>query len=185
MKRHKNPLLRDTGTYTYCPLTGKRQYKTKGEAEKVLLDIRRKRKGDGSVYLCTQCNRWHTTSEDWQQSKDRKQGIMHRLVEQELKRPVGVKALPPDTLIRLENAKAELMKPAPKQESFIKNRRIMKIFTETLAGGNIVIEAGTDSINGTDMLLRLTILPEKTAVVMNKEQSSELIEALNIIYRKI
>lgn len=99
---------RDIGVYTYCPACGKRQYRTKGEAERVLMQLKRKRKGDGSVYQCGQCGCWHTTSESWERSKGRKQGITTRKIEEEIRRKKGVKPIDPYTLIRIEQAKLEL-----------------------------------------------------------------------------
>ena len=99
---------RDIGVYTYCPACGKRQYRTKGEAERVLMQLKRKRKGDGSVYQCGQCGQWHTTSESWERSKGRKQGITTRKIEEEIRRKKGVKPIDPYTLIRIEQAKLEL-----------------------------------------------------------------------------
>ena len=99
---------RDIGVYTYCPACGKRQYRTKGEAERVLIQIKRKRKGDGSVYQCGQCGQWHTTSESWERSKGRKQGITTRKIEEDIRRKKGVKPIDPYTLIRIEQAKLEL-----------------------------------------------------------------------------
>ena len=99
---------RDIGVYTYCPACGKRQYRTKGEAERVLIQLKRKRKGDGSVYQCGQCGQWHTTSESWERSKGRKQGITTRKIEEEIRRKKGVKPIDPYTLIRIEQAKLEL-----------------------------------------------------------------------------
>lgn len=99
---------RDIGVYTYCPACGKRQYRTKGEAERVLIQLKRKRKGDGSVYQCGQCGCWHTTSESWERSKGRKQGITTRKIEEEIRRKKGVKPIDPYTLIRIEQAKLEL-----------------------------------------------------------------------------
>ena len=99
---------RDIGVYTYCPACGKRQYRTKGEAERVLIQLKRKRKGDGSVYKCGQCGQWHTTSESWERSKGRKQGITTRKIEEEIRRKKGVKPIDPYTLIRIEQAKLEL-----------------------------------------------------------------------------
>ena len=99
---------RDIGVYTYCPACGKRQYRTKGEAERVLIQLKRKRKGDGSVYQCGQCGQWHTTSESWERSKGRKQGITTRKIEEDIRRKKGVKPIDPYTLIRIEQAKLEL-----------------------------------------------------------------------------
>ena len=99
---------RDIGVYTYCPACGKRQYRTKGEAERVLIQLKRKRKGDGSAYQCGQCGCWHTTSESWERSKGRKQGITTRKIEEEIRRKKGVKPIDPYTLIRIEQAKLEL-----------------------------------------------------------------------------
>lgn len=108
MIRSKTPANRDIAIYTYCPVCGKRQYQTKGEAERVLAQLKRKRKGYGSVYLCNRCGHWHTTSESWERSKGRKQGITTRKIEEEIMRKNGVKPIDPYTLIRIEQAKREL-----------------------------------------------------------------------------
>ena len=108
MIRSKTPANRDVSIYTYCPVCGKRQYQTKGEAERVLAQLKRKRKGYGSVYLCNRCGHWHTTSESWERSKGRKQGITTRKIEEEIMRKQGVKPIDPYTLIRIEQAKREL-----------------------------------------------------------------------------
>lgn len=108
MIRSKTPANRDIAIYTYCPVCGKRQYQTKGEAERVLAQLKRKRKGYGSVYLCNRCGHWHTTSESWERSKGRKQGITTRKIEEEIMRKHGVKPIDPYTLIRIEQAKREL-----------------------------------------------------------------------------
>ena len=108
MIRSKTPANRDIAIYTYCPVCGKRQYQTKGEAERVLAQLKRKRKGYGSVYLCNRCGHWHTTSESWERSKGRKQGITTRKIEEEIMRKQGVKPIDPYTLIRIEQAKREL-----------------------------------------------------------------------------
>ena len=108
---------RDIGVYTYCPACGKRQYRTKGEAERVLMQLKRKRKGDGSVYQCGQCGQWHTTSESWERSKGRKQGITTRKIEEEIRRKKGVKPIDPYTLIRIEQAKLELQAIADEAEA--------------------------------------------------------------------
>lgn len=108
MIRSKTPANRDIAIYTYCPVCGKRQYQTKGEAERVLAQLKRKRKGYGSVYFCNRCGHWHTTSESWERSKGRKQGITTRKIEEEIMRKQGVKPIDPYTLIRIEQAKREL-----------------------------------------------------------------------------
>lgn len=108
MIRSKTQANRDIAIYTYCPVCGKRQYQTKGEAERVLAQLKRKRKGYGSVYLCNRCGHWHTTSESWERSKGRKQGITTRKIEEEIMRKQGVKPIDPYTLIRIEQAKREL-----------------------------------------------------------------------------
>lgn len=115
MIRSKTPANRDIAIYTYCPVCGKRQYQTKGEAERVLAQLKRKRKGYGSVYLCNRCGHWHTTSESWERSKGRKQGITTRKIEEEIMRKNGVKPIDPYTLIRIEQAKRELQ-AMPKEE---------------------------------------------------------------------
>lgn len=116
MIRSKTPSNRDVAIYTYCPVCGKRQYNTKGEAERVLAQLKRKRKGYGSVYLCNRCGHWHTTSESWERSKGRKQGITTRKIEEEIMRKQGVKPIDPYTLIRIEQAKRELQ-AIPKDET--------------------------------------------------------------------
>ena len=108
MIRSKTQANRDIAIYTYCPVCGKRQYQTKGEAERVLAQLKRKRKGYGSVYLCNRCGHWHTTSESRERSKGRKQGITTRKIEEEIMRKQGVKPIDPYTLIRIEQAKREL-----------------------------------------------------------------------------
>ena len=116
MIRSKTQANRDVAIYTYCPVCGKRQYQTKGEAERVLAQLKRKRKGYGSVYLCNRCGHWHTTSESWERSKGRKQGITTRKIEEEIMRKQGVKPIDPYTLIRIEQAKRELQ-AIPKDET--------------------------------------------------------------------
>lgn len=116
MIRSKTQANRDIAIYTYCPVCGKRKYQTKGEAERVLAKLKRKRKGYGSVYLCNRCGQWHTTSESWERSKGRKQGITTRKIEEEIMRKQGVKPIDPYTLIRIEQAKRELQ-AMPKDET--------------------------------------------------------------------
>jgi len=67
----KCKINRDEGEYEYCAGTGKRVFVTKGAAERAVADIKRKRKGEGSVYVCKQCGHFHVTSIGYRESHAR------------------------------------------------------------------------------------------------------------------
>lgn len=55
----------------YCPVSGKQCYRNGQEAYKALRAVNQRKKGNGVIYVCRFCDRWHLSSHSRQGGKMR------------------------------------------------------------------------------------------------------------------
>lgn len=53
----------------YCPITGKEQFHSRSDAERVAATFILKHRGNPSVYLCNECHTYHLTHYTYQRSR--------------------------------------------------------------------------------------------------------------------